>query len=210
MSIAISNSPTVPVSLHSQERQDPTLAGGIASPAAEPAEDHTATGPAEDNATAANDSSDRVTLSSESQMVRELAARDREVRAHEAAHAAAGGSHAGSPTFSYQQGPDGRSYAVGGEVSIDTSEVAGDPQATLEKAETIRSAALAPAQPSSADRAIAAKATTMAAKARSELAADTGQAASSTLAAAYQQPAQPGMPGLAGENNSVTPVDRYI
>lgn len=114
-----------------------------------------------------------MTLHSDEEVIRELKTRDREVRAHEAAHAAAGGGYAGSPSFSYQQGPDGRSYAIGGEVRIDTSKISGDPQATLEKAETIRAAALAPAQPSSADRAIAAKAAVMAAEARSKLASES-------------------------------------
>lgn len=112
---------------------------------------------------------------SEQQQVEALRAGDREVRAHEAAHKAVAGNLArGSATFSYQQGPDGRRYAVSGEVSIDTSPVAGDPQATLQKAQTIRAAALAPAQPSNQDRAVAAKATQMAAKTRAELASQSG------------------------------------
>ncbi|MEE4244192.1 MAG: putative metalloprotease CJM1_0395 family protein, partial [Kangiellaceae bacterium] len=61
--------------------------------------------------------------------VQELAARDREVRAHEASHAGVGGKYAGAPSYTYQRGPDGRQYAVAGEVSIDTSTVAGDPAA---------------------------------------------------------------------------------
>ncbi|MEM9384001.1 MAG: putative metalloprotease CJM1_0395 family protein [Pseudomonadota bacterium] len=106
----------------------------------------------------------------EQREVRELRARDREVRAHEAAHAAAAGSLArGAPTYTYVRGPDGRQYAVGGQVLIDTSPVAGDPRATLEKAQRIRRAALAPAEPSAQDRAVAAAATQMAAQARAEL-----------------------------------------
>ena len=76
----------------------------------------------------------------------------------------------GGASFDYQRGPDGKLYAVGGEVSISTGAVSGDPEATLRKAEQIRSAALAPAQPSSQDRAVAAQAAMMAAQARSELA----------------------------------------
>ena len=103
--------------------------------------------------------------------INELKNRDREVRAHEAAHKAAAGSLAkGGASFSYTRGPDGKLYAVGGEVSIDTSRVAGDPQATLQKANLIRAAALAPAQPSAQDRAVAAQAGIMAAEARAELA----------------------------------------
>ncbi|MDT8405975.1 MAG: putative metalloprotease CJM1_0395 family protein [Methylococcales bacterium] len=106
----------------------------------------------------------------EQQQVQKLAARDREVRTHEQAHlSASGGLAMGGASFSFQTGPDGQRYAVGGEVSIDTSEVPGDPRATLQKADTIRRAALAPAQPSSQDFRVAAKASQMAARARQEL-----------------------------------------
>lgn len=111
-------------------------------------------------------------LSAEAQrQLQALQSRDREVKAHEAAHmAAAAGLVSGGMSFTYQAGPDGRRYAVGGEVSIDSSPVSGDPQATLDKAQQIVVAALAPAQPSAQDRAVAARATRMAAEARVELA----------------------------------------
>jgi hypothetical protein len=102
--------------------------------------------------------------------VEELRKRDAEVRAHEAAHKAAAGSLArGAATYTYETGPDGQRYAVGGEVSIDIAAIPGDAQATLQKAETVRAAALAPADPSSQDRAVAAEAARMAAEARAEL-----------------------------------------
>ena len=104
------------------------------------------------------------------QQVKELAARDREVKAHEAAHKAAGGGLTGPASFSYTTGPDGKRYATGGEVSVDTSKVPGDPQATLIKANQIRAAALAPAEPSGQDRKVAAQASQMAADARAEMA----------------------------------------
>lgn len=103
--------------------------------------------------------------------VSELKGRDREVRAHEAAHAAVGGQYAGAPVFQYQKGPDGRRYAVGGEVSIDASAVPDNPQATIRKLETVRAAALAPADPSPQDRQVAARATALIAEARRQLAA---------------------------------------
>jgi hypothetical protein len=56
--------------------------------------------------------------SGEEQLVKELEARDAEVKAHEAAHQSAGGGMTGAATYTYQQGPDGKMYAVGGEVSI--------------------------------------------------------------------------------------------
>jgi len=102
--------------------------------------------------------------------VEKLKARDRDVRAHEMAHlAAAGGLATSGATFSYQRGPDGVSYAIGGEVKIDTSS-GSNPEETLRKAQIIRGAALAPAEPSGQDRAVAAKASQMEAEARAELA----------------------------------------
>ncbi len=115
---------------------------------------------------------DSVTLSSQTQdkELTELKARDREVRAHEAAHVAAAGSVAiGGPQFAFQRGSDGRLYAVEGEVSIDTSPVPGNPQATIQKAQTNRTAAMAPANPSAQDRAVAAQASRMEVQARREL-----------------------------------------
>ncbi|PHS67604.1 MAG: hypothetical protein COB23_10200 [Methylophaga sp.] len=106
----------------------------------------------------------------EQQQIQQLQARDRVVRAHEAAHIAAGGNVIrGGAQFSFQRGPNGVQYAVGGEVKIDTSKVKGDPEATLRKAEQIRAAALAPAQPSSQDRAVAANAAQLAVEARAEI-----------------------------------------
>lgn len=109
----------------------------------------------------------------ELKQTKELKARDREVRAHEAAHLAVAGSLAiGGATYTYQRGPDGVQYAVGGQVNIDSSSVPGDPEATLQKAQRVRAAALAPAEPSSQDLRVAAKAAQMAVQARAELAAE--------------------------------------
>jgi hypothetical protein len=113
---------------------------------------------------------DELELSREALEIRELQMRDREVRAHEAAHAAAGGAYAGAPAYDFERGPDGRTYAVGGSVSIDISPIPGDPQATQQKAQQIRAAALAPAQPSAQDMKVAQQAQAMAAQARSEIA----------------------------------------
>jgi len=95
---------------------------------------------------------------------------DRQVRAHEAAHvAAAGGLVTRGAQFTTVRGPDGQSYAVAGEVQIDTTP-GKSPEETLQKAERIRAAALAPADPSPQDLKVAAKAAQMAAQARMELA----------------------------------------
>jgi len=101
----------------------------------------------------------QVELSDEAQrVVRELEARDREVRQHEEAHARVGGQYAGQPQYQYTEGPDGKRYATSGSVAIDVSPVPGDPQATIEKMEIVKKAALAPARPSQQDRAVAAQA----------------------------------------------------
>ena len=113
---------------------------------------------------------DAFDLSREAQEIRELQLRDREVKAHEAAHAAAGGAYAGSPSYTFKRGPDGKTYATGGEVSIDVSPVAGDPEATLQKAQQIQAAALAPAEPSAQDMKVAQRAQAMAADARMQIA----------------------------------------
>jgi hypothetical protein len=110
------------------------------------------------------------------EVVRKMAARDREVLRHEQAHARVGGFHAGSPSFSYQTGPDGRRYAIAGEVPIDTAPVRDDPQATIAKMEIVKAAALAPASPSMPDRRIAVQADTTRLAAIAELAASRSSA----------------------------------
>lgn len=113
---------------------------------------------------------DELNLSAEAQaQLRKLQQRDREVRAHESAHLSAAGQHAvGGAQYQYQKGPDGRMYAIGGHVSIDTSSVPGDPEETERKAEQVRRAALAPGEPSAQDTQVAAQAARMSAEARTE------------------------------------------
>lgn len=106
----------------------------------------------------------------EKKQVEELTSRDREVRTHEEAHrAAAGALFRGGPHYDYQTGPDGRRYAVGGRVQIDTSP-GKTPEETIKKAQQVQRSALAPAEPSSTDRSVAAKAAKMEADARAEMA----------------------------------------
>jgi len=105
----------------------------------------------------------------EAKIILELKQRDQEVRTHELAHAAVGGVHTGSPTYEYEMGPDGKKYAVAGEVSVDLSPIEGDPRATIAKMEKVHAAALAPAQPSAQDHKVAAQATDLIAQARSDL-----------------------------------------
>lgn len=108
----------------------------------------------------------------ESKQIKELSARDREVRAHEQAHAAVGGQYAGAPRYQFQRGPNGVSYAVGGEVSIDVAPAA-TAEETIRKMQIVRAAALAPAEPSAQDRRVAAQASATLAQAQAELAAET-------------------------------------
>lgn len=131
----------------------------------------------------------------EQQVVREMQARDREVRAHEAAHQAAGGGLVGGASFSYQVGPDGRAYAVGGEVgvSVDTS---GTPQERIANARRVRAAALAAPDPSAQDLSVAAAASALEAAAQRELAVAAAEAA------AVPRPAARAVSAYQGANRS--------
>ncbi len=105
----------------------------------------------------------------ELKILTELKVRDAEVRSHEQAHLSVAGQYAaGGASFSYTTGPNGKRYATGGEVPIDLSRE-DTPEATIVKMRTVRRAALAPADPSAADRAIASQASAKEAQARKEL-----------------------------------------
>lgn len=104
----------------------------------------------------------------EKQQVNQLRQRDAEVKAHEQAHMAAGGGIVqGGAAYQYEHGPDGKMYAVGGEVKIDVS-AEKSPEATIQKMQQVQRAALAPTQPSGTDRAVAARAAQIEAQARLE------------------------------------------
>lgn len=104
--------------------------------------------------------------------LQKLKRRDTEVRTHEHAHLSAAGPYAkGSASFTFQKGADGKSYAVGGEISIDVSKES-TPEETISKMQTIKRAALAPANPSGADRRIASQATIKESEARKEILAN--------------------------------------
>jgi len=115
---------------------------------------------------------DTKTQVADEKLIRQLASRDREVRAHERAHASVGGQTTGSPTYSFDVGPDGKKYAVSGEVAVDLSSIPGDPQATITKMQKVHAAALAPANPSAQDIRVAANATQIILQAQSELLAE--------------------------------------
>jgi len=134
--------------------------------------------------------------------VQALEARDAEVRRHEQAHIAASGHLPTSgPSYSYETGPDGRRYAVGGEVDIALGE-GRTPEETIRNAEAARRAALAPAEPSGQDRNVASKADAMARSARAQLreeqAQDQAQGSEGTPGAARSVEAAPERPGALG------------
>ena len=104
----------------------------------------------------------------EERLVTDLQSRDAEVKAHESAHQT-GGASTGAATFSYQQGPDGKMYAIGGEVSI-SFKTGSNPQETIANAQAVIASALAPADPSGQDLAVASSAMVMMMKAQQQLA----------------------------------------
>lgn len=118
----------------------------------------------------------------ESKEVRELRERDREVRSHEQAHAQAAGTLLQrGPVYEFEQGPDGKRYAINGYVIIDST-AADTPEATVRKAEKVIRAATAPMEPSSGDMQLAAKGRRMKMEALQEVRKQSG-----TLAEANQE-----------------------
>ncbi len=107
-------------------------------------------------------------------IIRALEKIDADVKAHEAAHQAAAGGLARGKSFGYTVGPDGKRYAISGEVKIDTSPVANNPRATIAKMQIVRRAALAPGDTSGQDRAVAAQAAKAEAAAQAQLQKNDG------------------------------------
>jgi hypothetical protein len=122
-------------------------------------------------------------------VVTELAQRDREVHTHEAAHQAAGGGLVGAASYTYQEGPDGRSYAIGGECPIQIP-ASDNPSEMIDIAQRVRAAALAPANPSGQDLAVANAAVQMEAQARQALAQQVAQQAQAPQAKQAARPEQ--------------------
>lgn len=104
----------------------------------------------------------------EQKSLQALRRRDREVRTHEQAHVQAGGSLVKGPFYTFEEGPDGRRYAVDGEVVIDTAPEP-DPERTIAKMRRVKAAATAPVNPSPQDMRVAAEASRKEAVARAEL-----------------------------------------
>ncbi len=115
------------------------------------------------------DNSNKELTQQEKQEVAKLKATDAEVKVHENAHkAAAGGLRTSAPNYEYETGPDGKKYAVAGDVNISYPN-SSDPEENLKNAQQLKAAALAPAEPSSQDRKVAMKAEREIAKARQEI-----------------------------------------
>ena len=102
-------------------------------------------------------------------IIAELEKTEREVLAHEAAHISAGGGFVGTPKYTREIGPDGKSYITGGEVSV-TVPPSSDPEETVRNMQQVKGAALAPVNPSSQDINVAAAAASAQMKAESEIA----------------------------------------
>ncbi|MEI6894029.1 MAG: putative metalloprotease CJM1_0395 family protein [Colwellia sp.] len=102
-------------------------------------------------------------------IIQQLQEIDKEVRAHELAHASMGGASTGSPSYTFEVGPDGKKYAVSGEVPVDLTSVPNDPQATIDKMQKVYASALAPATPSTQDIQVAASAKEKISSAQTEL-----------------------------------------
>jgi len=104
--------------------------------------------------------------------VAQLKSNEEKVKAHEAAHKSAGGTMTGPVSYTYTRGPDGRNYVSGGEVPISISS-GKTPQETISRMQQVIQAALAPADPSPQDRAVAAQAAALQQQARQEAASTT-------------------------------------
>lgn len=134
----------------------------------------------------------------EKAVVADLKRQDAETRRHEQAHANAGGPYAGSPSYTYERGPDGRSYAVAGTTPIDVSPISGDAEATIRKMQTVKRAARAPAEPSAQDRKVAAQADAEMRAAQAEATAQSApDAADETGPGKAGAPEHPGAPPAA-------------
>jgi hypothetical protein len=93
-------------------------------------------------------------LSKEEQKeVKDLERIDRQVRSRELTHRAVAGNYAkGSVYFDYVTGPDGKKYAEEGHINIDSRPVPNNPEATIRKAQAIRSVGLTPTSTSPQNR----------------------------------------------------------
>jgi hypothetical protein len=137
-----------------------------------------------DKSSKENDKNEEELSEEELRKIEELKKIDKKVHTHEQAHLSAAGGYArGGANYDYVTGPDGKRYANAGHVNLDVSKEK-TPEATIRKANIIQKAALAPAEPSPADRQIAANAAKMAADAQKEMAENNKPASEETKVSA--------------------------
>ena len=121
----------------------------------------------EDDKKISNKANQKKLTQDEEQILSELQSIDSQVKAHELAHQSAGGGLAGAASFSYKEGPDGKMYAISGEVPI-SAPSSSNPDETISNAQKIIAAATAPANPSGQDIAVASSARMMMIKAQQQ------------------------------------------
>jgi hypothetical protein len=120
---------------------------------------------------------------------------DRNVREHEAAHLRAGqGVVTSGASFTYTYGPDGKAYAVGGEVGVDTSKEA-KPEQNIDKGARIQAAALAPRDPSPQDYRVASIGGRLEAEGRTDLSTQQRDERAARLREQAQQSEAEASPG---------------
>jgi|GEM_PF-694035 len=100
------------------------------------------------------------------QIISQLKSTEEKVKAHEAAHKSSGAA-TGPISYTYTRGPDGKNYITGGEVPINISS-GSTPEETIGRMQQVIQAALAPADPSPQDRAVASQATNIKLQAQQE------------------------------------------
>jgi hypothetical protein len=147
----------------------------------------------------------------ELQKLRELERKDQQVRTRDMAFLAAAGGAAGSVALEYETGPDGRRYAVGADIKLDTSAGA-TPEQTLAKARALRAATMSARSDSSADASAAAKAVRMEAEARAEIERARAAERERAIEQAASEPARshelPGLPEVELPELDVGPAEQ--
>ena len=168
-------------------------------PAGQDAKDGRDSGGADGDETAGKDGGDDKDIQDPARLseadlaqIRQLSLQDSKVRLNEEAHVRVGGQYASSHRpMIIETGPDNRQYAVSGEVSFNDTPIAGNPEATIRKLSIVKKAALAPAEPSTQDRAVANKASNGITQAQARLRAqqlqDRAEAASENAEAKLEQ-----------------------
>lgn len=140
-------------------------------------------------------------------VVAKLKSTEDKVKAHEAAHKAAGGTMTGPISYSYTRGPDGKNYVTGGEVPIKISS-GKTPEETIARMQQVVQAALAPSDPSPQDRAVAAQASAMEQQARTEKTSSSGTAEGGNAAEAGAAAGTPNQGEQPGESDSGSDTEK--